>query len=68
MSERKKSTIAVVLIALIILLMGFVELRAAGQACDFAGDCGYNETCKPLKYYQRDDAGKRGICVPKDWD
>lgn len=67
MKQRTKSTIAVALITLLFLLMGYVEGMPAGQPCNWASDCGLNETCKSLKYYQRDDVGKTGICVPKEW-
>lgn len=66
--ERVKSTIAVILIGLIVLLAGWLEVAVpAGQQCNWQSDCGYNETCRPLKYYQRDDTSYRGICVPKEW-
>lgn len=66
-SPTTRGLVAAVIILLLILLTGYIEAWPAGQSCNWQSDCGYNERCKSLKYYERDDTSKTGICVPRDW-
>lgn len=66
MKERTKSTVAVIIISLFILMAGYIEVHAyAGQLCNWQSDCGFNETCQTVPFHQRDSNTYSGICVPK---
>ena len=49
------------------MLMYTIGESAVGNKCNWVSDCGYNETCKPVPYSDRDGSSYRGICVPRDW-
>jgi len=52
--------------AMILMFMCSIG-KAAGEQCDFGGDCGLNETCAPLPFSSREPGDKTGICIPKEW-
>jgi len=61
------SLLAILLWCAMILMFMCSIGKAAGQQCDWASDCGFNEKCKTVPFSQRSYGDKQGICVPKDW-
>lgn len=57
----------IIVATLAVLAMATTVQAAAGNKCNWASDCGYNEECRTLSYTQRDGSSYRGICVPKSW-